>query len=96
VGLVSTEVPGERIAYIIRVEIIGELRTALATEARCVLQLLVTANVVPSSPMFVTLMMKAIRSSEPPVLKRAQEPHSVASHEAAYFIVTVVKTSNLI
>jgi hypothetical protein len=30
----------------------------------CVLQLLVTANVAPSLPMLVALMMEAIRSSE--------------------------------
>jgi hypothetical protein len=34
------------------------------------LQWLVTANVVPSSPILVTLMMKAIRSSEKLVLTR--------------------------
>jgi small neutral amino acid transporter SnatA (MarC family) len=36
-----------------------------------VLRLLVTANVVPSSPIFVTLMKEAIRSSEMSVLTRA-------------------------
>jgi hypothetical protein len=35
------------------------------------LQLLITANVVPSSPILVTLMMEAIRSSETSVLTRA-------------------------
>jgi hypothetical protein len=35
-----------------------------------VLRLLVTANVVPSSPILVTLMMEAIRSSEISVLAR--------------------------
>jgi hypothetical protein len=34
-------------------------------------QLLVTANVVPSSPILVTLMMEALRSSETSVLTRA-------------------------
>jgi uncharacterized protein YggT (Ycf19 family) len=34
-------------------------------------RLLVTANVVPSSPILVTLMMEALRSSETPVLTRA-------------------------
>jgi hypothetical protein len=38
---------------------------------RCVLRLLVTVNVVPSSPVFVTLMMEAIRSSETSVFTRA-------------------------
>jgi hypothetical protein len=36
-----------------------------------VLRLLVTANVVPTSPILVTLMMKALRSSEMSVLTRA-------------------------
>jgi hypothetical protein len=34
-------------------------------------RLLLTANVVPSSPIFVTLMMVALRSSETAVLTRA-------------------------
>jgi hypothetical protein len=47
------------------------LHIQLAIKAHCekillrsVLQLLVTANVVPSSPILVTLMMEALRSSE--------------------------------
>jgi hypothetical protein len=35
-----------------------------------VLRLLVTANVVPISPIRVSLMMEAVRSSETPVLTR--------------------------
>jgi hypothetical protein len=42
---------------------------------RRVLQLLVTANVVPSSPALVTLMMKAIRSTETSVFTRATRPN---------------------
>jgi hypothetical protein len=38
---------------------------------RSALRLLVTANVVPSAPILVTLMMEAIRSSETSVLIRA-------------------------
>jgi hypothetical protein len=38
---------------------------------RSVRRLLVTANVVPSSPILVTLMMEALRSSETLVLIRA-------------------------
>jgi hypothetical protein len=45
----------------------------LATEARCVRLLLVTANVVPSSPILVTLMMKALPSDETPVLTTATQ-----------------------
>jgi hypothetical protein len=37
---------------------------------RSVRRLLVTANVVPSSPIHVTLMMEALRSSEASVLTR--------------------------
>jgi hypothetical protein len=35
------------------------------------LRLLVTANVVPTSPILITLMMEALRSSETSVLTRA-------------------------
>jgi hypothetical protein len=42
---------------------------------RSVLRLLVAANVVPSSPIFVTLMMEAIHSSETSVLRRAARRH---------------------
>jgi hypothetical protein len=38
---------------------------------RSVFRLLVSANVVPSSPILVTLIMEAIRSSETSVLTRA-------------------------
>jgi hypothetical protein len=38
---------------------------------RSVRRLLVTANIVPSSPILVTLMMKALSSSETSVLTRA-------------------------
>jgi hypothetical protein len=38
---------------------------------RCVLRLLVTAEVVPSLPILVTLIMEALRSSETLVLTRA-------------------------
>jgi hypothetical protein len=52
----------------------------------------VTANVVPSSPNLVTLMMEALRSSETSVL---QQLHGVTSQKTQFFIVTSVKTSNL-
>jgi hypothetical protein len=38
---------------------------------RSVRQLLITAKVVPSSPILVTLMMEALSSSDTSVLKRA-------------------------
>jgi hypothetical protein len=40
---------------------------------RSVRRLLVTASVVPISPIRVTLMMEALRSSETPVLTRATQ-----------------------
>jgi hypothetical protein len=42
---------------------------------RVVLRLVVTANVVPNSPIFVTVIMKTIRSSEMSVLTRATRRH---------------------
>jgi hypothetical protein len=51
-------------------------------------RLLVTANVVPSSPILVTLMKEALISSETSVLTRATQ-------KTQFFIVTAVKTSNL-
>jgi hypothetical protein len=54
--------------------------------------LLVTDNVVPSSPILVTLMMQAIRSSETSVLTRVTK---LTSQKTAFLIVTAVKTSNL-
>jgi hypothetical protein len=75
VSLVRTDVSEKRIASIISLTIIGELVTTLAVEELVfllsVLLLLVTANVVPSSPFLVTLMMEAMHSSETSVLTRA-------------------------
>jgi hypothetical protein len=59
---------------------------------RSVRRLLVTANVVPSTPILVTLMKEALSSVETLVLT---EPHGVTSQKTQFFIVTVVKTSNL-
>jgi hypothetical protein len=70
VHLVRTDVSEERSASIIRVARIGELGTTLAvTSARCTL--LVTANVFPTSLILVTLILKALRSSEKLVLTRS-------------------------
>jgi hypothetical protein len=49
--------------------------TDIFPSARYVLRLLVTADVVPSSPLLVTLMMEAIRSSETSVVIRATRHH---------------------
>jgi hypothetical protein len=73
-ALVRTYVSEEHIAHVIRMTRIGELRTALAVMTvflHSMLLLLVTANVAPSSPILVTLMMWAIRSSDISVLTRA-------------------------
>jgi hypothetical protein len=77
-ALVRTEFSEERSTFI-RVTKIGELGTTLAVTSnrrrliflRCVRRLLVTASVVPSSPILVTLMKEALRSSETSVLTRA-------------------------
>jgi hypothetical protein len=56
---------------------IGELRTMLAVTSnrlvflRSVRRLLVTASVVPNSPILVILMKEALSSSETSVLTRA-------------------------
>jgi hypothetical protein len=57
----------------------GMLRRAVLV--RTLLRLLVTANVVPSSPILVTLM-EAIRASEG---RSLQEPHGITSQKTAYF-----------
>jgi hypothetical protein len=56
-------------------------------------QLLVTANVVPSSPILVTLMMEAQSSSEKSVLTRVTRCNIP---ETGFFLVIAVKNSNLI
>jgi hypothetical protein len=76
VALVRTEVSEERSASIIRVTRIGDLGTTLAATSNRRTQrrntnLLVTASVVASSPILVTLMMEALRSYETSVFKRA-------------------------
>jgi hypothetical protein len=71
-ALLITDISEEHIASIIKVKRIGELGTASAVTStlflRSVLRLLVSANVVPSSPIRVTLMVEALHSSETPVL----------------------------
>jgi N12 class adenine-specific DNA methylase len=66
VAFVRTEVSKERIASIIRVRRIGKLaKTLVITSNRNTqLQLLVTANVFPTSPILVTLMIQVTRSCE--------------------------------
>jgi hypothetical protein len=78
VALVRTDVPEERIAFIIRVTSIVEQVTKLVNyfskhlSSFCSLfQLLVAANVVPSSLILVIPKIEAIISSEPSVLTTA-------------------------
>jgi hypothetical protein len=84
VALVRTEVSEELSASIIGVARIGELGTTRKPQSgfqtsflshfvflRSMHQLLVAADVVPSSPIIVTLMMEVLRYSETSVLTRA-------------------------
>jgi hypothetical protein len=71
VGLVRTDVLEECSASIIRVIRIGELGTIICSVRR----LLVTANVFPSSPILLTLMMETLHSSEMSVLTTATRRH---------------------
>jgi hypothetical protein len=87
-ALVRTDISEEPSASFIRMTRIGELGTTQAAR-----RLLVAACVVSSSPNLVTLMKKAPGSSETSVL---QEPHGITSQKTPFFIVTTVKTSNLI
>jgi hypothetical protein len=79
VALVRTDVSEEPSASFIKATRIDELGTTLAATSNrrtlrkntSVRQLLVAASVVPSSPILVTLMKKALSSSETSVLTRA-------------------------
>jgi hypothetical protein len=71
VAFVRTDDSEEHIAIIIWVTRIGELGTTLAVTSS-VLRMLVTGK-VPSSPILVTQMMEAIRSSETSILTRATQ-----------------------
>jgi hypothetical protein len=66
VALVRTDVSEELSASFIRVTRIDELGTTLAVTSsrRTQRRLLVTASVVPSSSILVTLMKEALSSSE--------------------------------
>jgi hypothetical protein len=73
VALVRTDVSEKRNDSFIRVTTIDELGTKLAVTSnqRSVRRLLVTASVVPSSPILVTPMQEALRSAETSVLTGA-------------------------
>jgi hypothetical protein len=69
VALVITDVSEELSASFIRVTRIGELGTTVTVSSNR--RLLVTANVVPNSPILVTVMKEALSSSEMSILTRA-------------------------
>jgi hypothetical protein len=78
VALVRTEVSEKRVASVINVERIRELRMTLAVTnniLRSVFLLLVPANIVPSSLMLFTLMMEAVRPTKTSVVTRATYRH---------------------
>jgi hypothetical protein len=82
VGFLRTSISEERITSIIMTKMLSELRKTLVVISnprklrRCTnTELLVTANVVPISPILFTLMMEAIRSSEKLVLTRVTRRH---------------------
>jgi hypothetical protein len=92
-ALVRPNILEECIASIVRVTIIGEIGTVWHIGLiHSVIRLVVTANVVHTSPILVTLMMEAI---VPTKRRFLQEPHNIASQKTAFFIVTTMKTSNL-
>jgi hypothetical protein len=70
VALLRPDISEEFSASIIMVKRTGELGTTFVF-LRSVRRLLVTANVVPSSPILVTLMMEKIGSSETSARTRA-------------------------
>jgi hypothetical protein len=88
VALVRTDVSEELNASIIKVTRIDELGTTLVV---C----LVTAKVVPSSLVLVTLMMEALSSSETSVLTRATRRNK-SEHVNLQLVVVSVFTGNVL
>jgi hypothetical protein len=88
-AIVRTDVSEELSASFISVTRIGKLGTTLAVISNrrtlrrntSVRRLLVTAKVVPSSPILVTLMKEALSSSE-----TSEEPYGVTSQKTSFLI----------
>jgi hypothetical protein len=83
-----------RIASIIMATRIGELGMRLAVYSY-VFQLLITANVVPSSPILVAMMMETIRSSETSVLTRATW-HHIPKDGILRSVLKLLVTANIV
>jgi hypothetical protein len=94
VALVRADISEEHVASIIEVKRISKLETMLTVTRNrsTLLQLIVTVNAVPSSLVFVNLMMEAICYSKTSVITRVTRRRIL---ETAFFIVTAVKISNL-
>jgi hypothetical protein len=92
VAVVRINFSGELSASFIRATRIGELGTTLAVTSNRrtlrrnirVRRLLVTAGVVPSSPILVTLMKEALRSCETSILTRATQRKDAILQDLCY------------
>jgi hypothetical protein len=108
VTLVRTDASVEYTAFIIRVTTIGQLGTTLAVTSnrrtlrrnavcnivflRSVLRLLVTANVVPSSPILLTLIWW--KRYIPRKRRFLQEPRTVMTQKTSFFVFCLLFKRN--